>query len=106
MRGSKVRPEVEVEICRLYIEDGLSTGGVAAKVGLSRATIGAVLKRNGIPQDLRRRGFAVISPARVRSIASIGGKAVPPEKRGFFRNRAAASTSGRKSRRGGKGTTR
>lgn len=96
MRGVKVTPEIKAEICRLYTEECLSTGRIAAEVGLSRVSIGAVLKRNDIARDLSRRGFAVICPDRQRSIASVGGKSVPADKRTFSRDRVAASRSGRK----------
>jgi general stress protein YciG len=43
-----------------------------------------------------RRGFAVMSPERVREIAARGGAAVPHEKRSFSQDRDLAVESGRK----------
>jgi uncharacterized protein len=42
------------------------------------------------------RGFASMSPERQRQIASMGGKAVPGEKRSFARNKSLAANAGRK----------
>lgn len=42
------------------------------------------------------RGFASMSPERQREIASMGGKAIPPEKRSFSRNPKLAAEAGRK----------
>lgn len=47
------------------------------------------------------RGFASMSPERVREIAKLGGQAVPKEKRSFSVNRALAQDAGRK---GGRAT--
>lgn len=41
------------------------------------------------------RGFAAMTPAQRRAIASKGGKAVPPEKRTFAKNPALAAAAGR-----------
>lgn len=42
------------------------------------------------PRDGKsRRGFASMDPARVKEIASLGGKSVPPEKRNFSDPEAA-----------------
>jgi general stress protein YciG len=43
-----------------------------------------------------RRGFAAISSERQREIASLGGKAVPDEKRSFSRDPELARQAGRK----------
>lgn len=43
-----------------------------------------------------KRGFASLSKERMQEIASMGGRAVPDEKRSFFKNRALASSAGRK----------
>lgn len=43
-----------------------------------------------------KRGFAALSPERVREIASSGGKAVPDDKRSFSKNRTLAVEAGRK----------
>jgi len=43
-----------------------------------------------------QRGFASMDAARQRRIASMGGKAVPDEKRSFSQNRALAALAGRK----------
>lgn len=43
-----------------------------------------------------RRGFASMSLEQRRAIASMGGKAVGPEKRSFSRDRELAITAGRK----------
>jgi len=48
----------------------------------------------------KKRGFAAIDPERHKEIASLGGKAIPPEKRAFSLNRELAAAAGRK---GGKG---
>ena len=42
------------------------------------------------------RGFALMSVERRREMARIGGLAVPPEKRTYFRDKDKASESGRK----------
>lgn len=42
------------------------------------------------------RGFASMDPERQRQIASMGGKAVPDEKRSFSQNRRLAAEAGRK----------
>lgn len=42
------------------------------------------------------RGFASLSPERLREIASTGGRSVKPENRSFSRNKALASEAGRK----------
>jgi uncharacterized protein len=42
-----------------------------------------------------RRGFASMSPQRHREICAMGGRAVPPEKRGYFLNRELASRAGK-----------
>lgn len=41
------------------------------------------------PDGKSRRGFASMDPARVKEIASLGGKSVPPEKRNFSDPEAA-----------------
>ena len=46
--------------------------------------------------EKKKQGFAAMSPERVREISSKGGKAVPPEKRIFSKDRVLASQSGRK----------
>ncbi len=43
-----------------------------------------------------RRGFASMDAARQREIASLGGKAVPNDKRSFSRNKGLAAEAGRK----------
>jgi general stress protein YciG len=43
-----------------------------------------------------RRGFASMSPERRREIASLGGKAVPPELRTFSRDNDLACSAGLK----------
>ena len=45
---------------------------------------------------MNKRGFSSISPERRREIASMGGKAVPREKRSFSQDRELASAAGRK----------
>jgi general stress protein YciG len=50
-----------------------------------------------------RRGFDTMAPERHREIASMGGKAVPVEKRTYARDRALAAEAGRRGGRiGGK----
>lgn len=44
--------------------------------------------------DKKPRGFAGISPERRREIASMGGKAVPPEKRTFSLDKDKAAAAG------------
>jgi general stress protein YciG len=46
------------------------------------------------PKPKILRGFAVISPERRKEIASMGGKAVPAEKRTFSRDREKARQAG------------
>jgi uncharacterized protein len=48
------------------------------------------------PVVKKKRGFASMSAERRREITSMGGKAVPPEKRPFARDRALAAEAGRK----------
>lgn len=43
-----------------------------------------------------QRGFALLSPERVREIARRGGKSVPNLKRSFSQNRQLAAEAGRK----------
>lgn len=43
-----------------------------------------------------KRGFAAMSPDRLRELAAKGGKSVPPGRRGFARDPAAAVEAGRK----------
>ncbi len=43
-----------------------------------------------------KRGFAAMTLEQRRAIASMGGKAVPAEKRSYSANRALAAESGRK----------
>src|ERR1700757_1061896 len=45
---------------------------------------------------LSHRGFASMNAERQRQIASMGGKAVPDEKRSFSQNRRLAAEAGRK----------
>ena len=54
-----------------------------------------------------KRGFASMSPERVREIAAKGGKSVPKEKRSFSRDKELAISSGKKggTRRGKKTTS-
>jgi general stress protein YciG len=46
--------------------------------------------------DETLRGFARYSPEQRREMAARGGKAVPKEKRGWAKDRDAASAAGRK----------
>lgn len=43
-----------------------------------------------------KRGFAAMPPERLQEIASMGGKAVPGNKRSFASNRELAQEAGRK----------
>lgn len=43
----------------------------------------------------KKRGFACMDPAKRRAIASLGGKAVAPERRAFARDRKLAAKAGR-----------
>ena len=45
---------------------------------------------------ISHRGFASMNAERQRQIASMGGKAVPDEKRSFSQNRELAAIAGRK----------
>ena len=45
---------------------------------------------------ISHRGFASMNAERQRQIASMGGKAVPDEKRSFSQNRRLATEAGRK----------
>jgi uncharacterized protein len=57
-------------------------------------------KESGMAQAtegrLSHRGFASMNAERQRQIASMGGKAVPDEKRSFSQNRRLAAEAGRK----------
>ncbi len=44
----------------------------------------------------KKRGFASMSVEQRQAIASMGGKAVPPEKRSFAQNKALAVSAGKK----------
>ncbi len=46
--------------------------------------------------DKKPRGFAAMSPDRLREIASKGGKSVPAEKRAYAQNRELAASAGKK----------
>jgi uncharacterized protein len=48
------------------------------------------------PKAKAPRGFAAMDPAKRREIASMGGRAVPAEKRSFSTHAALAATAGRK----------
>ena len=98
LRGSRTSKLVEDEICRLYVEDGLSTGQIASRVGLSRQTIVNVLVRNDVPRDLTRLGLAVVTGEARKAIASLGGKAVPAHKRMFAQDKELAVRGGRRNR--------
>lgn len=47
-------------------------------------------------QPKRKRGFASMDLQRRREIASLGGRAVKPENRAYFKNRELAAKSGAK----------
>ena len=49
---------------------------------------------DSIPKKLR--GFATLTPEHRRELSSMGGKAIPAEKRSFSLNRVLASAAGRK----------
>lgn len=44
----------------------------------------------------KKRGFAAMSPERVREIARKGGSTLPPEKRPYYQNRELARSAGSK----------
>lgn len=44
----------------------------------------------------KKRGFASMDPERQREIASMGGRAIKPEKRSFSQNKALARSAGKK----------
>ena len=46
--------------------------------------------------EKKKRGFAAMSKEKHQEIASLGGKAVPKEKRSFSTNKSLASKSGSK----------
>jgi general stress protein YciG len=48
------------------------------------------------PATKGKRGFAAMSPEKRREIASMGGKAVPANKRSFSQNIDLAASAGRK----------
>ena len=50
----------------------------------------------GTEGRISHRGFASMNAERQRQIASMGGKAVPDEKRSFSQNRRLAAEAGRK----------
>src|SRR5256714_15368015 len=52
------------------------------------------------------RGFASMNTERQRQIASMGGKAVPDEKRSFSQNRRLAAEAGRKGGQSAPGSKR
>jgi general stress protein YciG len=79
-------PEHEVEYKaahRLYLSGKMTTVTLAAR-------------RRKASADKAPKGFAALSPERVREISSMGGKAVPDEKRAFVVNRDLAVKAGRK----------
>jgi general stress protein YciG len=51
------------------------------------------LERGKIVTEKKPRGFATLTPERRREVASMGGKAVAPEKR-YYSDRANASAAG------------
>lgn len=55
----KFSSEIELEICRLYIEEKLSTDKLAAKYDCGKSLILAILVRNDVP---RRAGFSKGKP--------------------------------------------
>jgi general stress protein YciG len=44
----------------------------------------------------KKRGFAAMTLEQRQEIASMGGKAVPPEKRSFAQDKALAASAGKK----------
>ena len=50
---------------------------------------------DAVPQ--KRKGFASMSPERLKEISTLGGKSVPAESRAFSRNRELAIAAGKKS---------
>lgn len=48
------------------------------------------------PRTKQKRGFASMCPIKRAAIASLGGKAIPAEKRSFSQNRELASRAGRR----------
>ncbi len=49
------------------------------------------------------RGFASVDPVRLKAIATLGGAAVPADKRSFSQNRELAAAAGRKGGQSSKG---
>lgn len=48
------------------------------------------------PKTPKKRGFASLSPERLKEIARKGGASTPPEKRVFSLNRELAARAGRR----------
>lgn len=96
------------------IDSGFSYSEAGARLGLTKGQVAGILwrKNNVRPvsvrpvraqpavrrpaRDTSKCGFASMSAEKQRAIASMGGKAVPNEKRSFSRNRDLASQAGRK----------
>lgn len=53
--------------------------------------------------NIKRRGFASLTPERRKEMAALGGRSVPEEKRSFSQSRDLARDAGRK---GGQRSTR
>ena len=56
MNRRKVTREVEIEICRLYVEEGLGTGQIGVRLHISRPSVVRFLDRNGVVRDRSRTG--------------------------------------------------
>src|SRR5690242_10970347 len=72
--------------------EGLSSSGLRRPRGSVRSAAMA----HATEGRLSHRGFASMNAERQRQIASMGGKAVPDEKRSFSQNRRLAAEAGRK----------
>jgi transposase-like protein len=60
-----VQPDEELEIVRLYLDEGLTGAEIAKRLGRSKQTVYTVLKANHVP--LKRHEGAIPSPGAVRS---------------------------------------
>jgi general stress protein YciG len=72
--------------------DGCSLQNIARDLALGKAEVRALLVAAGT--SIRRRGFAAMAPETRRRIATLGGAAIPPERRAYAQNRELAADAG------------
>jgi hypothetical protein len=86
----------------MLFQEGFTYVASHRGTGRTRGLSGLLKKESTMAQGttgegrISHRGFASMNAERQRQIASMGGKAVPDEKRSFSQNRRLAAEAGRK----------